>query len=151
MAAIGHRRAAQISLSALLALAFLQSAYGEDPSAAARSQVAGVAEALTDNDAAEAISHFDKSYPDYVKLRRDFEGLSAFQVENQLNVTEEEDTDKGVFLTITWDITLNGLTTNQTRRRTAEIHATVARVGSKWRIVAFGPLDIFNPEIHSGS
>ena len=141
MAVIGRRLAILLFLFAGIW------AYAADPSSAARSQVSAVAEALSAGDATQAISRFAKSYPDYVKLRRDFEGLTAFQIENQLAITDENDTDKGIELTITWDITITGLSSDETKRRTGEIHATVARVDGKWRIVTFAPLEIFNPQI----
>jgi hypothetical protein len=114
----------------------------------ARAQVAAVAEALTSGDAAEAMIHFSKSFPDYEKLRRYFEGLSAFQVENQLEITDEEDTNDTVALTIAWDLTLTDFGSDHSRRRHGEIHVKVMPVESKWRIVEFSPLDIFNPQIH---
>jgi hypothetical protein len=118
-----------------------------DASSSARGQIAAVAEALTSGDAEEAISHFSKSLPDYLNLRHYFEGLTAFSLENEVNVTDEEDSDRGVDLTITWTVTFTGLTTDQTRQRSSEIHATVAQENSKWRIVKFAPIEVFNPQL----
>lgn len=117
-------------------------------SSAARAQVAAVAEALSAGDAAEAMSHFSKSLPDYDKLRRYFEGLAAFQVENELQITDEQDSEKQAAFTITWDITLTDLGMSESRRRSGEIHAKLALVDNKWSIVEFTPLDIFNPQLH---
>jgi len=137
-----------VRVSALLVLALVpQLTRAGDASADARAQVAAVAQALSSGDAAEAMTHFAKSFADYDKLRRYFEGLAAFQVENQLAFTDEEDTEKEVALTIVWDITLMDLGTDRSRRRTGEIHVKVASVDSKWRIVEFAPLDIFNPQL----
>jgi hypothetical protein len=113
----------------------------------ARAQVAAVAEALSSGDAADAMTHFSRSLPDYDKVRRYFEGLSAFQIENQLNITEEDDSEKCVGLTITWDITLTDFGTDRSTRRTGEIHVKLAPTDSKWRIVEFTPLEIFNPQL----
>lgn len=132
----------------LLASAGASTRQSSDASTDARAQVAAVAEALTSGDPAGAITHFAKSYRDYEKLRRYFEGLSAFQVENQLDITDEDDTDTSVSLTITWDITLTDAGSDRSRRRTGEIHAKLMLIHSKWRIVEFSPLDIFNPQIH---
>jgi len=118
------------------------------PSSDARAEVTAVAEALTSGDPAAAMTHFDKSYRDYEKLRLYFEGLSAFQVENQLDITDEEDTDSSVSLTITWEITLTDSETDRSRQRTGDVHVKLVPVTSKWRIVEFSPLDIFNPQIH---
>jgi hypothetical protein len=119
-----------------------------DASSDARSQVTAVAEALTSGDAAQAMTHFAKSFPDYEKLRVYFEGLSAFQIENELEITDEQDTGNSVALIITWDITLTDVGSDRSRRRTGEIHVKLIPVESKWRIVEFSPLDIFNPQIH---
>ena len=119
-----------------------------DTSSEARAQVTAVAEALTSADAAQAMTHFAKSFPDYEKLRLYFEGLSAFQIENQLDITDEQDTTSSVALTITWEITLTDLASDRSRRRSGEIHVKLIPVESKWRIVDFSPLDIFNPQIH---
>lgn len=152
MAAIGRDRAVGIN-AAICVVAFtvlgiaVQRAAANDASSDARAQVTAVAEGLSAGDAAEAMTHFSKSLPDYDKLRRYFEGLSAFQIENQLNIIDEEDADNCVSLTITWDITLTDLGTERSRRRTGDIHVKLAPVDSKWRIVEFAPLDIFNPQL----
>jgi hypothetical protein len=93
------------------------------------------------------MTHFSKTMPDYNQIKRYFEGLSAFQVENQLSITDEDDSGNCVAFTITWDITLTDLGTDRSRRRTGEIHVKLAPADSKWRIVEFTPLDIFNPQL----
>lgn len=152
MAAIARdcsSRRSFLCLAALLLVAVpLRSGTASDASAAARQQVAAVAEALSSGDASEAMTHFAKTVLDYEKIRRSFEGLADFQVENQLDYTDEEDADTSVTLTVTWDITLTDLGSDHSRRRTGEIHVKVALVDSKWRIVEFAPLDIFNPQVH---
>lgn len=154
MAATGReteliRRWAEYAI-AIVALGLLlqRPTFAADPSSSARGQIAAVAEALTSGDAAEAISHFSESLPDYTKLRHYFEGLTAFSLENEVTVTDEEDSDHGVDLTITWTVTFTDLTTDQTKQRSTEIHATVALENSKWRIVKFAPIEIFNPQLH---
>ncbi len=141
MAAIG-RNLRLVCLCALLSL----TAFAADQSSNARQQVAAVAEALTSGDADEAMSHFAKSFSDYEKLRRYFDGLAAFQVENELDYTDEEDSDSSVVLTVRWDLTLTDFGSDKSTRRTAEIHVKVAPVNSKWRITEFAPMDIFNPQ-----
>ncbi len=138
-----------VCLTALFVLVVQpQRAPAADQSLDARAQIAAVAEALSSGNAAEAIAHFSKSYPEYDTLRRYFEGLSAFQVENQLDITDEEDSENFVVLTVTWDMTLTDLGTGKSRRRSGELHVKLAPVASKWRIVEFAPLDIFNPQLH---
>jgi hypothetical protein len=119
-----------------------------DPGSSARQQVAAVAEALTAGDSAEAMAHFAKIYPDYEKLRKYFDGLTAFQVENQVDFTDEEDSGAAVVFTANWNLTLTDLGTDRTRNRTGQIHVKVIPVESKWRIVEFSPLEIFDPQLH---
>jgi hypothetical protein len=135
------------TIKCAVALAVCAFAARSQASSDARAQVTAVAEALSSGDAALAITHFAKSFRDYEKLRRYFEGLAAFQVENQLDITDEEDSGNSVLLTITWDITLTDVATDRSTRRTGDIHAKLTLIDSKWRIVEFSPLDIFNPQI----
>lgn len=77
-------------LAGLLVLA--ASALGADTP---RERVSYVASALTAGNPADAMSPFDKSFDGYEKLRGYFSGLtSAFQLTNQLEVTEEQDSRK---------------------------------------------------------
>ena len=151
MAAIARSAVRAMKCSVVLALLAYSVSFARQSSHAssgARAQVAAVAEALSSGDASAAMTHFAKSYREYDKLRHYFEGLSAFQVENQLDITDEEDTDNSVLLTITWDITLTDLGSDRSRRRTSDIHAKLTLLDSKWRIVEFSPVDIFNPQVH---
>ena len=152
MAVIGRNRCRWKAFTRCLLFCIVLSLAGRylraaDASSEARGQVAAVARALSSGDAAEAMTHFAKTCPNYDTVRRYFEGLGAFQVDNQLTFTDEEDADNSVTLTITWDITLSDFGTENSRRRTGEIHVKVAAADSKWRIVEFSPLDIFNPQL----
>ena len=130
----------------LSATVFARSA--ADASTSARQQVAAVAQALTDGDAAEAMTHFAKTYRDYDKLRRYFDGLAAFQIENQVDFSDEEDSDTAVVFTANWNLTITDVASDRTRNRSGQIHVKVVPVESKWRIVEFAPLDIFDPQLH---
>ncbi|HEX4749908.1 MAG TPA: hypothetical protein VH302_10235 [Bryobacteraceae bacterium] len=134
--------------AAVMATLTLWAQPAANPSSSARQQVAAVAEALSAGDATEAMTHFAKTLPDYEKVSKYFDGLAAFQVENQIDFTDEDDSDTAVIFAITWDITLTDLGTDRTRNRSGQIHVKVASVESKWRIVEFSPLDIFNPQLH---
>ena len=82
------------------------------------------------------------------RLRKYFEGLAAFQVENEVDFSDEEDSDKAVVFTVNWNLTLTDLGTDRTRNRSGQIRVKVIPVESKWRIVEFSPLDIFDPQLH---
>lgn len=150
MAAIARDRLLRFGVlmfvGALSATIFARSAI--DPGTSGRQQVAAVAEALTAGDSAEAMSHFAKTFPDYEKLRKYFDGLAAFQVENQVDFSDEEDSDAAVVFTVNWNLTLTDLGTDRTRNRSGQVHVKVIPVESKWRIVEFSPLDVFDPQIH---
>lgn len=112
-----------------------------------RARISQIATALTAGNPAEAMAPFDKSYPDYAKLSSYFAGLtSAFQVENEVSVTDEEDAPTESKVTIDWSLTLTDLGTNATIQRTAVITAKLVRQGREWRIIAFAPIEIFNPQ-----
>ncbi len=108
-------------------------------------QISSVGTALTSGDATEAMEPFDKSFVNYDKLSGYFEGLSNYQVENEVDVTDEQDTDTGTTLTITWTLTLTDPSTNHSEGRTADINVRLVSRGGKWKIVDFSPIDIFNP------
>jgi hypothetical protein len=111
-----------------------------------RAQVSYVASALTAGNAADAMSPFDKSFADYEKLRGYFSGLtSAFQLTNQLEVTEEQDSDGQATLTLEWTLTLTDAQTGYTTNRNATIHARLVPTGGKWKIVEFSPIELFDP------
>jgi len=112
-----------------------------------RARISQIATALTAGNPAEAMIPFDKSYPDYAKLSSYFAGLtSAFQVENEVSVTDEEDTPTESKVTVDWSLTLTDLGTNATIQRTAVVAAKLVRKDREWKIVAFSPIAIFNPQ-----
>ena len=116
-----------------------------DSAADIRTQLGVVATSLAAANPSDAMSPFDKSYPNYEKLSQYFQGLTVFQIENEVDVTDEEDTADGANVTITWALTLTDLSTNRTDRRTAEINARLILKDGKWKIVEFAPISIFNP------
>jgi hypothetical protein len=89
---------------------------------------------------------FDKSYANYDKLSGYFQGLTVFQVDNEVDVTDEDDTsDTETKVTANWSITLTDRSTNRTDHRAADINIRFVLKGRKWKIVDFSPIDIFNP------
>jgi hypothetical protein len=135
MAAIGH--------SLLVFVALAAAGLGAE---LPRAQVSHVASALTAGNAADAMSPFDKSLPDYEKLRGYFSGLtSAFQLTSQLEVTEEQDSDDQATLTLEWTLTLTDAQTGYATNRNATIHARLVPKNGKWKIVEFSPIELFDP------
>lgn len=90
---------------------------------------------------------FDRSFADYEKLRGYFGGLTgAFQLVNQLEVTEEEDSAKDAQLTIEWTLTLSDSQTGYAETRNATVHVRLAEKDGKWKIVEFSPITLFDPQ-----
>lgn len=117
-----------------------------DRGADIRSQISHIATSLAFGNAADALTSFDKSYPNYEKLSDYFQGLAAFQIENEVDVSDEEDTsDVETKVTISWTLTLTDLATNRTNRRNADINIRFVLERGKWKIVEFAPIDIFSP------
>jgi hypothetical protein len=112
-----------------------------------RAQVSYVASALTAGNPADAMTPFDNSFAGYEKLRGYFSGLtSAFQLTNQLEVTEEEDSAQEATLTLEWTLTLANAQTGYTENRSESIHVRLLLKSGKWKIVEFAPIGLFDPQ-----
>jgi hypothetical protein len=141
MAAIGRKAAA------ITAFAFLVAQGRADQASEARSQLEVIATALTTGNPVQAMTPFDKSYPNYDKLSNYFGGLTnAFQIVNEIDVTGEEDTSTETKLTVSWTITLSDLGTNYTEQRRADVNVRLMLKDRKWKIVDFEPIAIFDPQ-----
>jgi hypothetical protein len=139
MAAIGR------SISTLLLLAAAAPLWA-DQSTDVRAQISQIATALTTGNAADAMTPFDKSFSDYERLRRFFQGLNAFQVNSEVDVVDEQDTETATTLTVNWTLTLTDLSSNFTERRNGDINVRLIRKDKKWKIVEFSPIDLFDPQ-----
>ncbi len=117
-----------------------------DRSSDVRADISYVATALTSGNAADAMSRFDKSFSDYEKLRSYFQGLNAFEVGNEVDVVDEQDTDTETKLTVNWTLTLTDAATDSTERRSGDINVRLVLREGKWKIVDFSPISLFNPQ-----
>ncbi len=93
---------------------------------------------------------FDKSCSNYQKLTEYFQGLAAFQIENEVDVTDEQDTATDTKLTVNWTLTLTDLGSNSTERRSGDVNIRLLQKDGKWKIVDFSPIDLFNPQQKPG-
>ena len=135
---------AWFAIAALL-LASTSSA-GADQPAEIRARLHDVATALTDRNPAGAMTPFSKSLPEYERLRRYFDGLTeAFSIVNEVDVLDEQDTETATVARIRWALTLSNPQTDLSTHRSAEIDVRFAREKGKWKIVAFAPIDLFDP------
>ena len=106
-----------------------------------------VATALAGDNAIDAMTPFDKSFANYVKLRDYFSGLTdSSQLVNEVDLTDEQASDNQSNVTVEWMLTLTNKTTFQTERRSSEIHIRLALQNGKWKIVDFSPINLFNPQ-----
>jgi len=116
-----------------------------DRAADVRSQISTIATALTAGNPADAMTPFDKSFPNYEKLSNYFQGLNAFTTNSEVDVTDEEDAADETKVTIHWTLTLNDLGSNATERRSSDIDVRLVPRNGKWKIVDFSPISIFDP------
>ena len=115
-----------------------------------RQQVGHVALALTSREPADAMTPFDKSFADYDKLRGYFGGLTAaFEVTNQLEITEEQDSEDEATITVEWALTLANAENGYSQNRKATVHIRLVPQKGQWKIVEFSPVELFNPQGYS--
>ncbi len=102
--------------------------------------------ALAEGDPADAIAPFDSSMDGYDTLQNQFVGLTqSYQIVNEADVVDEQDSADEIQLTLRWAVTLTGRQTSFTNRKSAQVHLKMRRQKGKWKIVEFAPLDLFAP------
>lgn len=127
----------------LLALPLLRADQASD----VRSQVETIARGLSAGDPAAAMAPFDKSYTHYDTLSDYFGGLtSAFEIVNNVDVVDEEDTAAESKLTVHWTITLSDLQSHFTQQRMGDVQVRLVLKNRKWKIVDFSPIEVFDPK-----
>lgn len=110
-----------------------------------RTQLSVIATALASANPSEAMAPFDKSCPNFEKISSYFQALTAYQIENEVDVKDEQDAGDSSQLTVTWALTLTDLASNRTDHRTSDINVRMLLQKGKWKIVEFSPINIFNP------
>lgn len=142
MAATGRRECLGAGFLLLLGTAISQADQATD----LRTLLSDIAVALTSGDPASALEPFSKSLPDYDKLRDYFSGLtSAFDIVNEVDVTDEQDSPNEIKATVHWVITFTSKGNNWSNQRVADIQVQCLREKKKWRITGFSPIDVFDP------
>jgi hypothetical protein len=115
-----------------------------------REELGNIAKALTAGNPADAMTPFAKSYGNYDKLRNYFIGLTnAFSIVSEVDVTDEQDSANESTVEIHWTLTLGSPGGNDSKQRAADIRARLVRQKSKWKIVDFSPIDLFDPSGNS--
>lgn len=111
-----------------------------------RAEVGHIASALSAGNPTDAMTPFEKSCPQYQTLSDDFQSLNAYQMQNEIDVVDEEDSEMETKLTLNWTLTLTDQESDATERRTGEIHVRLVPKDGKWKIVAFEPISLFDPQ-----
>ena len=124
-----------------------------DQSSDLRAVLQHIATGLSEGNSADALKEFDPSFPSYDKLRDDFEGLTAgYQLTNEVNVVDEQDTPDETNAVVDWTLTLGNLNNPGIQdSRNQRIHVRFVRRKNHWKIIEFSPIDLFNPQFHPRS
>lgn len=109
-----------------------------------------VATALEAGNATDALTSFDKQMPGYSQLEDYFAALtSQTSAHSDVDIIDETDSDAESKVVLRWIIDLRDKTTNESiDRRAREVHLRLIPSKDKpeaWKIVAFEPIDLFNP------
>ena len=141
MAATAVRQAQAALLLAIFALA-CQAQGNQD----IRNRLSDISTALSSGNPSNAMEPFDKSFSGYQKLSDYFSALTAaYQVAAEVEVTDEQQTDDGIKLSVRWTLHLTDGGKN-TENRSADLTLQWARKKGKWQITDLTPLDLFNPQ-----
>jgi hypothetical protein len=70
----------------------------------------------------------------------------AYQVQSEVDVTDEDDREAETKLQVTWRLTLTDPATNTSSQRSADVHLTLVQKDGKWKVVDLSPVDFFNPQ-----
>jgi murein L,D-transpeptidase YcbB/YkuD len=105
------------------------------------------AEALTNDDSAAFLDHFDSNMPDYAALQTNIEGLlAAYQVGSTIEVVTDEGNDEKRMVSLDWLLVTSEKdavnSAQQTRRRI--VKCTLEHRGKQWKITGLEPIDFFN-------
>lgn len=150
MAVTGRKKHAALVLAmGLLFPALVHSDQASD----LRNMLQRIATGLSDENPADALKPFDRSFGSYDKLRDYFDGLTAsYQITNEVSVADEQDSSDQTTATVDWTITLGDKTNPGVQdSRYRQIHVRMVREKKHWKIVEFSPIDLFNPQFHSRS
>ncbi len=142
MAAIVPRR--------LVLLLFFAGGLAAQQNKAIYQQISRVATALTSGNPEEALGPIDKACPGYATLRDYFTALTnAYNMTNDLEVTDEQIVNQEATLTVHWILTLSDLKSDLSETRTQDLTIKLSLKKFAWQIVSISPLDFFNPELRS--
>lgn len=109
-----------------------------------RNLIASLADALSAGKVEAFLEGFDKAMRGLDNLRFNVEGLlSQADVGCSIEITGNEGDDAARKVTLDWILTFEKKDAPGTTRRQKTVHCRVKKLGKKWRIVSFEPLDLF--------
>ena len=113
----------------------------------ARVLVASLADALSAGKAELFLDSFDRAMPDYDKLRFNVAGLvEQADVSCNVEITSNEGDDSERTLTLDWILTIEPKQDSPgATQREKTVKCRLKKVGKKWKIVSFEPVELFAP------
>ena len=111
----------------------------------ARDLIASLAEALSAGNAEAFLDSFDRSMPDFDKLRYNVQSLvSQADVSCNIEITSNEGDDTERSLTLDWILSIDPKEASPGSKRWQKIaKCRLKKTGKKWKIVSFEPVDLF--------
>ena len=107
----------------------------------ARDLVASLADALSAGKVELFLDSFDRGMPDFDKLRFNVAGLMG-----QSDVSCNVEIDSERTLTLDWILTIEPKQDSPgATEREKTVKCRLKKVGKKWKIVSFAPVDLFAP------
>jgi len=131
----------------LLVLLPLAACLRADSEKDARDLIASLADALSAGKAELFLDSFDRAMPDYDKLRFNVAGLvEQADVSCNVEITVNEGDDSERTLTLAWILTIEPKQDSPgATEREKTVKCRLKKVGRKWKIVSFEPIDLFAP------
>jgi hypothetical protein len=113
----------------------------------ARALVASLAGALSAGKVELFLDSFDRAMPDYDKLRFNVAGLvEQADVSCNVEITGNEGDNSERTLTLDWILTVEPKQDSPgATQREKTVKCRLKKVGKKWKIVSFEPIDLFAP------
>jgi len=113
----------------------------------ARDLVASVAGALSAGKVELFLDFFDQGMPDFDKLRFNVSGLAEqSDVSCNVEITSNEGDDSERTLTLDWILTIEPKQDSPgAAEREKTVKCRLKKVGKKWKIASFEPVDLFAP------
>jgi hypothetical protein len=129
----------------LLILLPLAACLRADAEKDARDLIASAAGALSAGKVELFLDAFDPAMPGFGKLRDSVTGLiSQADVSCNIEVLSNEGDDTARSLTLDWILTIEHNDNNPgSTRRQKTVKCQLKKIGKKWRIVSFDPLELF--------